>query len=637
MDGVKGPRSPRLPPVEHTMDAKTFSMSALGILGAELRPQGQDRYACFWDGKRSLIQISNDPEPAERGMVVYAPGTTAFDRLVGRITQSGWHRIHDLDTEPRTRSEEIAVEWVQSIEATMRSLAVTEVDMCFQGKALVRVRATVAHDSYERLVEVPSSGRAALRVSVGLDKLNDVLDDPKAIGLDPEKVVRDAASDPGVSEFCRFYTERRGEEVAAAGNDDRKRKKLEDEFTPRLDMTLAGLEGDVHRELTTQIEFGLENADYAVTIKVSPSQRKVVQAPRMGHCEITGKELPEPCLEACAVTGKFGLRHKMAVSEMSGRKALPQQVVTCSLSRKRVLADEVEKSAVSDQWVTKTLLKTSPVSRRRAEPEHFACCTFTETDVLKDELLVSQVSGKLFRSDQQARSAVSSKVGHRSEFILCALTGQPLLPDESEICAATKKPVIAGMLEVCAISGRRVLPTELETSPVSGRKALKEFFVASSVSGTRILKSDAVKASNGLWCMPSEAERCLWSGNYVHPKDFSTCALTGLPMNAAFATTTAPPRLRTIIELLQGTSAVMDLREAWPTLETLAARALGGRCHVESAAVSPDGRLLAACVEQRTMLGFKVRHAGLLYSVSSQKIVGTVAVGRRKDGQWYSG
>jgi hypothetical protein len=51
--------------------------------------------------------------------------------------------------------------------------------------------------------------------------------------------------DQAISEFCRFYMERREQETRAAGNDERKRKGLYDEFTPRLDMTLVGLEGQL--------------------------------------------------------------------------------------------------------------------------------------------------------------------------------------------------------------------------------------------------------------------------------------------------------------------------------------------------------------------------------------------------------
>jgi hypothetical protein len=56
-----------------------------------------------------------------------------------------------------------------------------------------------------------------------------------------------ASLDDAISEFSRFYLERRELEMRAAGEDERKRKKLQDEFTPRLEVTLVG-QGKLYRE-----------------------------------------------------------------------------------------------------------------------------------------------------------------------------------------------------------------------------------------------------------------------------------------------------------------------------------------------------------------------------------------------------
>ena len=68
-------------------------------------------------------------------------------------------------------------------------------------------------------------------------------------GIDPEELVLTAKRDEAIAEFCRFYLERRAQEVQAAGEDERKRKKLEEEFTPRLEMTLVAIEGRLNRQL----------------------------------------------------------------------------------------------------------------------------------------------------------------------------------------------------------------------------------------------------------------------------------------------------------------------------------------------------------------------------------------------------
>src|SRR5580700_1805093 len=124
-------------------------------------------------------------------------------------------------------------------------------------EVLVRVRATVAHDSYERLVEVPCAPgeHRAHAVRSGLYKLTDVIENAQHLGIDPARLADAAQRDPAITEFCRFYLERRAEEVKAATDDGRKRKRLEDDFTPRLELTVVALEGKVHREVTVEAQY----------------------------------------------------------------------------------------------------------------------------------------------------------------------------------------------------------------------------------------------------------------------------------------------------------------------------------------------------------------------------------------------
>jgi hypothetical protein len=61
---------------------------------------------------------------------------------------------------------------------------------------------------------------------------------------------------------------------------------------------------------------------------------------------------------------------------------------------------------------------------------------------------------------------------------------------------------------------------------------------------------------------------------------------------------------------------------------------LRGRCRVETAHVSPDKRHVAICSEVRTLLGLRVRQAGLLYSIEDGSIVGRIALGKRTAKGW---
>lgn len=128
-----------------------------------------------------------------------------------------------------------------------RSIQIGETLRSFAGAAIVRVRASVGHDSYERLVDVniPPDEHWVSAGLTGASPISDPLKTPEAVGINSASLVEKAAQDPGVSEFCRFYLDRRTQELASTGTDPRKRKKVEDDFTPSLDTILVGIDGTV--------------------------------------------------------------------------------------------------------------------------------------------------------------------------------------------------------------------------------------------------------------------------------------------------------------------------------------------------------------------------------------------------------
>jgi superfamily II DNA or RNA helicase len=508
MEGAEyvGPRAPKLPPVMRSMDAREFTLAALKTLGAQVTPREAGIYFVEQDGGREWVRF-DETAGGEPRATLYAPGSAAFSRLVSRMIATGVHQVQDADEDPSRQADEITRGWVESFGATPVATKVEGVRRCFEGKALVRVRATVAHDSYERLVDVTCrrGEHKAHAVRSGLYKLTDVVENAHYIGVDTERLVDAAGRDPGITEFCRFYMERRAQEMAAAGGDARKRKKLEDDFTPRLELTVVALEGTVHREVTTEAQYRFDDApSYASRLTVVPRTGTWMDAPELGRCGSTGKTAPEECLGHCAMTGVDVLRHLLVASEISGRQALPEHTLLCSLSGKRILMDEAELSAVSAKPVAITLLKSCPVTRKRAEPEHFGRCDFTGAEVLNTELGDSEVSGKRYRLDQQLRSSVSGKAGHKEEFLFCHETRQPMMPHEAETCEVTRKFVRPGLLQKCGVTGKAVLPSELERCAVSEKRVLKKLLVTSSVSGARLQHRLAVRSIAGQYCAPAE-------------------------------------------------------------------------------------------------------------------------------------
>ena len=636
-----GPRAPTLPSAARSMSPRQFTLAAFPTLGAQISPQPHGLFLAEEHGGREYIRFEESTAPEVKS-TLYAAGTGAFQRLVGRIIETGAHRVHDLDRDPHRQVENIAQKWVEDLGATMKSLQIDRVHRLFNGKALLRVRATVAHDSYERLVEVgcPSEYHTISGGRPLLSALADTIDDPSAIGLHAERLAEAADRDDAIAEFSRFYCERREEETKAAGSDERRRKKLYDDFTPRQQISLVGLDGVMHRQIELKARYAFDSgADYESALTIVLHKAEVIGGPEMGRCAVSGRVVPRACLTQCNITGADALPHLMAKSELSGRVALPEFGATCELSGKRVLSDEAERSAVTGRLVAASLLKTSALSGKRAEPSYFGTCAFTGAEVLKTELAVSEISGEPYRKDEQMQSAVSGYFGHTQEFVRCPVTGDAIAPREAEQCEATGTHVRPGVLEVCDVTRKHVLPTELDHCSVTGQRALKRLLVTSSVSQQSMLEDMAIRSSTGTFCSPDEVQTCFWSDRRSHPDDLRTCGLTGLPVHAEFATEEASPRLRPLVEMLDvarpAAIHAADETELWADVATKVSSALKGKkCRIEAAMRSPTQRHLATCSEVRSMWGLRVRLVASIYDIDDRAIIGRVAVGKRGSSRW---
>ncbi len=639
MDGTEyvGPRAPNLPSNVHSMELKDFALAGLQTLGVKVASQAEDLYLTEENGGREYIRFREDAAENIRS-TLYAPSSSAFQRLVGRIISTGIHEVEDLDQEPIRIAEELARQWVESIGSELQSVKVEEVWRSFGGSALLRVRATVTHDSYERLVEAECS-HAENRRSSGqqaLVPLTKIIENPVTLGLNTEQLVIKANADEGISEFSRFYLERREQETRAANNDERKRKKLHDEFTPRLGITLVGLKGKLYREIKLRVHYIFDNAyRYESSLSIVPHSGEIIDKPTLEMCSQSKALVPTSCLSECEMSGKKVLRHLLVKSEISGRRALSEFIVTCSLSKKKILKDETETSSITGNLVAISLLHTSSMSGKRAEPEHFAVCDFTKTELLKSELAISEISGKRYRIDEQTRSIFSSKTGHQSEFISCHQTQQMIAKSEAEKCELTNQYVRPGILERCSISGKNVMPTELDHCSTTNQKALKEYFVTSSITQSKIIKSAAIQSAAGNFCLPTEAVKCFWSDRLSHPDDLRTCSLTGLTVYHKYATSDLSPRLQSLSDLLDGVRRNMEEQSMWENITSRMAVALKNKkCRVETAIMSPAKKHMAVCTEVKTYLGIRVTYAGGIYDFEDKNILGRIAEGKRNANVW---
>lgn len=640
MDGKAwvGPRAPKLPDPVRSMDHRSFTLAALPLLGVRVTPYSDGLFLAEEDRGREFICF--DPQATSgRRTTVYTPASPAFQRLVKRVIASGLHAVEDVDGNPARDSEDIARRWAEDMGARFVSAKVNDVQRSFSGQALLRVRATVTHDSYERIVSCECMPEDHIRTGHAADlaPLASTITDPSVLGLNIPKLIAAGERDDAIAEFSRFYLERREQEMRAAGSDGRKRKKLEDDFSPRLEMTLVGLEGAITRQVSLGVSYSFDSSPpYQSEIVVRPHDGTLNGAPDKELCSKTGRMVPQTCLARCEVTGAEVMRHLLVESSISGRLALPEFTAICTLSGKRVLNDEVEVSAVTGQLVASALLKTSALSGKRAEPEHFQTCAFTNSALLQDELAISEISGKPYRTDEQLRSTISDRTGHKKEFVECYETRQPIAASEAERCEATGRYVRPGILEACSETGQRVLPSELARCAVTGKRVLKRLLVSSSISQSQFLERAAIRSSGGNFCTPAEAGECFWSGRIAHPDDLRTCTLTGLPIHAEFATTSGG-RLRPLAEMLDGVRRTADEGQIWTYIAARLSTALNGKkCRIEAATLSPAGHHLATCSEIRTLLGWRVRQAGAIYNLADGSIFGRITEGSRTGNRWQA-
>jgi superfamily II DNA or RNA helicase len=627
-------RYPDLPPSLKSMDSREFVLAALRSQGLDPKPESDSVYVYERDGK--LNRICFDDAGAGNA-VLFRSGSPAFARLASGIAANGQHRVSDIDDNPTAKAQALAKEWAEGFGARFVRSEILDISRSFQGSAIVRVRAAVGHDSYERLIDVsvsPEDGWVSAGIA-GAGPLVDPLKNPEATGIKPLTLVEKAVRDQGVAEFCRFYLDRRRIEVEAAGNDARKRKKMEDDFTPRLEAFLVGLEGDMRRRVTIDANFAFDSSpEYRSTIVVVPAENKILTAPEMGRCGATNQIAPLDCLGSCAISGLTVLKHLLKTSEMSGRSALAEFVKTCAETKKLALEDELELSAVTSRLVLSPLLKTSAVSGQRAESRYFRKCEVTGAEALESELALSQVSGKIYRRDRQQRSVVSGKTGHLDEFVICPETGHRLLAQEADRCEVTGKLVVPGLLSACEITNKRVLPSELEMSPISGKKALKELFVSSSVSGARFLPGEGIVSAAGKHCLDQEAKLCLWSGKRCHPDDLRTCQLTRVTTHFQFMTDNGTVHLEPLTNLLNGLTRSTDQAHLWPEIVSKISTSFDGRLRIQGALSSPTGKYLALCLEAKNWFGLKTRYVGLVYAMGPGLAVGRIVSGKRELEGW---
>jgi len=182
--GYTGPSSPTLPPTQRSMSVQDLTLQAFESRGAKVANIGDGLYLIEEDGFREKIRFHELTDKWVHSSL-YAEGTPPFSRLVQRLVTSGMHSVMDPDRDPRGQAEQIVRTWVSGFDGDVESVEIDDARLELQGSVLVRARATVAHDSYERLVDVPCVRRNNVRFSrEAIPPLPRFIDNPDSFGLD---------------------------------------------------------------------------------------------------------------------------------------------------------------------------------------------------------------------------------------------------------------------------------------------------------------------------------------------------------------------------------------------------------------------------------------------------------------------
>ena len=630
---AQGPRAPKFSSQEKSMSAKDFVFNAFKQAGVVYREENPGVYVMSQLFRQNRFVFD---EKGAAGLIhpptIYTPGRPEFENLVSKHAKENECFVQGINAEIRVEARAACGGWVASFGGRFETARDTAVSNKFSGEAVLRVRVSMAHDSYEKLMElscpvVDGVAQAAARELVNIA--------PQSLGIDLPALASEAAKDPDIVEFCRFYMERLSEELRSAAGDERRIKKLTEDFTPRLQPDLAGLKGSVKQVIQFETQFRLGDSPlYNCDMSIDNETGAVLSAPPLEVYGEGGARAPSTCFQACAVSGKRALRHLLIKSEDTAKYALPEHIVQCALTGKRVLSTEVATSDLSGRAVLISAMKISPINHKRGEPSYFGVCSFTGSDVLNTELEVSQVSGKSFRNDEAAVSAISLTRGHRNEFIRCQHTGKWLLPDEAERCDITGELVAPGILRQCEVTNKQVVPQLVGECAITHKRALLELLVTGSVSKVPMLKTKAVMSCLGNYCLPKEALSCAWSGRIYHPEDMGQCALTGLPVLRSYLFG-QNPSLKALIDLLSKPSSELKVAiDTAPVLAALTSVIGAGNYTVVGVTKAPESDSAAIIVDSKKIFGLVKRRHGFVYSVNEGKILGKVTTGKLSNGVW---
>lgn len=252
---------------------------------------------------------------------------------------------------------------------------------------------------------------------------------------------------------------------------------------------------------------------------------------------VSGRPGLRSAMKRSALSGRFGLPDEMQICDETGALLLPDEIDRCSLSGKRVRKDLLESDALRNVPALRRLMGQSEVSGRWTSTARVQRSDVTGRCALPDEVVTCEVCHQHPLTDEVMRCPETGRQACGQHFTTCEMTGDHVLPEGLGRCQATGRQVRRSLLVACPETGKVATPDVLEPCEVTGVRVLPEGLAASSVSGKRVRRALLVPCqATGQLALPSELAASSVSGKLVRPDVMITCPESGarlLPAEAA--------------------------------------------------------------------------------------------------------
>lgn len=328
------------------------------------------------------------------------------------------------------------------------------------------------------------------------------------------------------------------------------------------------------------------------------------------RCELSHDLVLPAEAEHSAASGKLVRRDWLEGSQKNPeRLAARQEMVRCAVNGTLLLPDEAAPSAVSGLMVDSDLLVASDLTGERALPDELFVCEESETRVLPAETDTCAVTGKRVRKDLLETSDASGRTVLKRFLLSCPETGKRGTKEE---------------FTTCEVTGLLVAPSARGECTVTGNFVVRRLLIECACCSQLLLRTEAVETSTKVLVHPAHAVTSAFSDRVLPQSKVSSCKASGLPLEAAFlGHGYAQPLLEAASRIHQPPQQDPELLTH--IVNALSERNITAKPRALWTAPTPKLNLIAIVTERRRVLRFNPERLAFMYDTKSGEITGTVS------------